>query len=206
MHIMRIFMDSIKNKSLLAYIDSMIACFAAPTLEGMKAGTLVRIKRQGEDVLSVWQRNRDCLLEKYDVDAFLLFPNLEEKDPPHDRILLLLYKSDLLKKILFQEKSLTLLSPLGYNCSSRCLSSYFSHLQKRMEKNFPHEIGLFLNYPPEDVEAFMKDEGRNALFTGYWQVYGNVRAAKKKFRRYRRAEYSAARRLVQQELPRAQAY
>lgn len=39
---------------------------------------------------------------------------------------------------------------------------------------FPHEMGLFLGYPPEDVEGFIENEGKNSLCTGYWKVYQNV--------------------------------
>ena len=36
------------------------------------------------------------------------------------------------------------------------------------------EIGLVLGYPPVDVEGFIKKEGRDFLYSGYWKVYGNL--------------------------------
>ena len=32
---------------------------------------------------------------------------------------------------------------------------------------FPHEIGLLLGYPVEDVLGFIRHQGKNYLYTGY---------------------------------------
>ena len=37
--------------------------------------------------------------------------------------------------------------------------------------DFPHEIGLLLGYPPEDVSGFIENGGKNFLCSGYWKVY-----------------------------------
>lgn len=49
-------------------------------------------------------------------------------------------------------------------------------LKKRIQKEacFPHEIGLFLGYPLEDVEGFIKNKGRNCESCGIWKVYCNA--------------------------------
>lgn len=193
------FMDSIRNKDLSTYIESIASCFAAPTIEGLKAGTLVHIRRPNEDVLSVWLDNKKRLLTQWGVNAFLLYPRLTDRGQTHDRILLLIYRKKLLEAALFRQDSLELLAPLGYNCLSRNVSDYLEHLQERMEEEFPHEIGLFLDYPPEDVEGFMRDGGENSLYTGYWKVYGDVQSAQKTFQIYRQAEYAAAWRIVHQD-------
>ncbi len=49
---------------------------------------------------------------------------------------------------------------------------------------FPHEMGLFLGYPPEDVQGFMADKGKNSLCTGYWKVYQNVQEKLGLFQKY----------------------
>lgn len=51
----------------------------------------------------------------------------------------------------------------------------------RRSEDFPHEIGLFLGYPLEDVAGFMELGPCSCKCTGCWKVYGNVEAAKKKF-------------------------
>ena len=44
--------------------------------------------------------------------------------------------------------------------------------QKYMKDHlsFPHELGLLLGYPVEDVLGFIRNEGRNYLYCGYWKV------------------------------------
>lgn len=46
---------------------------------------------------------------------------------------------------------------------------------------FPHEIGLVLGYPVEDVRAFLADGGRGAKAVGRWRAYGDVDAAARRF-------------------------
>ena len=48
---------------------------------------------------------------------------------------------------------------------------------------FPHEVGLFLSYPPEDVKGFL--EHRPCKCVGCWKVYENEEAAKKTFAKYK---------------------
>ena len=45
-------------------------------------------------------------------------------------------------------------------------------------ESFPHEIGLFLGYPVEDVVGFMENRGKNYLYSCYWKVYSDVERAK----------------------------
>ena len=49
---------------------------------------------------------------------------------------------------------------------------------------FPHEIGLFLGYPVEDVKGFIKNRGKNCLYSGYWKVYGKMAEKAKLFERF----------------------
>ena len=65
------------------------------------------------------------------------------------------------------------------------LAKRYEAYQKRGGE-FPHEIGLFLEYPLEDIEGFIANQGRNALECGYWKVYGNVEQAREIFELYDR--------------------
>ena len=49
---------------------------------------------------------------------------------------------------------------------------------------FPHEIGLFLGYPLEDVTGFIAAGGAEYRCSGCWKVYGDVEQAQHLFRRY----------------------
>ena len=56
-------------------------------------------------------------------------------------------------------------------------------LQAREE--FPHEIGIFLGYPLEDVVGFIENHGKNYTCSGYWKTYGDPQEAKRRFDSYR---------------------
>lgn len=60
------------------------------------------------------------------------------------------------------------------------------HLMDRLaaREGFPHEIGLFLGYPPEDVRGFIENNAKCSKCVGAWKVYGDERAAKRLFAKY----------------------
>ena len=66
----------------------------------------------------------------------------------------------------------------------------------RMGKEFPHEIGLFLGYPPEDVLGFQRYRGQNCKLCGYWKVYSDVDRARVLFRLYDRCREVLCRRVA----------
>lgn len=51
---------------------------------------------------------------------------------------------------------------------------------------FPHEIGIFLNYPLGDVKGFIENAGTNCKCTGCWKVYCNECEAVKLFARFKK--------------------
>ena len=63
---------------------------------------------------------------------------------------------------------------------------YCCYMQTK--KYFPHEMGLFLGYPVEDVEGYPKNNGENSLYTGYWKVYEDVAAKSSLFERFEKAK------------------
>lgn len=80
------------------------------------------------------------------------------------------------------------LENFGYNTEN--LTHIFRHLKKRIcsEKEFPHEIGFFLGYPPKDVIGFIENRGKNFKYSGCWKVYGNVAEAERKFNMYKKCK------------------
>ncbi len=62
---------------------------------------------------------------------------------------------------------------------------------------FPHEIGILLGYPVQDVKGFVVNDGRNFLCSGYWKVYGNLSEARKTFRKYELAKETLLRRILE---------
>lgn len=57
---------------------------------------------------------------------------------------------------------------------------------------FPHEVGLFLSYPPEDVKGFIDHRTNNFKCAGLWKVYGDEEKARSLFAKYKNARRSTA--------------
>jgi hypothetical protein len=105
-----------------------------------------------------------------------------------NRLLVFLYDKFLLEKTLSYDAARRLLSDLGYPMEMPAIAAVFpvlEYLKTRFAKNnCPHEVGLFLGYPFEDVTGFIRHKGRNYKLCGYWKVYGDVERAKMLFRQY----------------------
>lgn len=91
-----------------------------------------------------------------------------------------------LEKDLRDEQANRYLKKLGYNTDST--DEVLNFLKKRIctQDDFPHEIGFFLGYPPEDVVGFIENNGKNFKFCGCWKVYSDVNEAEKRFHMYRK--------------------
>ncbi|MDR3231179.1 MAG: DUF3793 family protein [Synergistaceae bacterium] len=201
MHIMQTFMTLIRDRDTDEYIESLLACFAAPTIRGLKPGSLINLCRHGDDNITLaWHSEKEELLRKFRLEAFTFPPRPSCDAWERNAVLVLLYRKELLARALFTEEAASILRPLGYDHRASRVESCLERLGERFRENFPHEIGLFLGYPPEDVREFIRNRGRGCLATGYWKVYGDVREAKRAFQRFRRAEYDAARSLIHAKL------
>ena len=74
---------------------------------------------------------------------------------------------------------------MGYDTSDSLdglLRQLYARLRSR--SGFPHEIGVFLGYPLEDVVGFMENKGKNYTCSGCWKSYGNPEEAACRFSRY----------------------
>lgn len=99
-------------------------------------------------------------------------------------LLVFVFEKEKLEKTISNETIRTLLSDRGYPIGASVFA-FLDYLKKQVEKTyFPHEIGLFLGYPVDDVLGFVKHKGKNYKLCGYWKVYGDVERAKLCFRQY----------------------
>ena len=54
------------------------------------------------------------------------------------------------------------------------------------DSEFPHEIGLFLGYPADDVKGFIENKAACSKCAGCWKVYGDEQTAMSLFAKYRK--------------------
>ena len=112
-------------------------------------------------------------------------------------MLLLVYRPERLAETLDGAEVRRLLDRAGYPPEAT-LEELLTILSRRLHgSSFPHEIGLFLGYPPEDVEGFCRHKGQNFKICGCWKVYGDQEAACRCFDRYDRCRKAVCRRLGQ---------
>ncbi len=160
--------------------DEMLVRYCSPTLAGIKTANMFALKYSSCHLLI-------CELEKRNVS---FSPKGVRVLPLRFRsgsALIYLYRPERLGRDLRQKSVCNLLSQLGYDCA-QTPEAYLSRLIYRLYKNesFPHEIGLFLGYPAEDVCGFIKNEAAKCKFCGYWKVYGDEMTARALFERYKK--------------------
>lgn len=95
---------------------------------------------------------------------------------------LLVYRPALLVRRLRQPHTQRLLGAYGYPVGAG-VEQLLTALQGRFAAGagFPHEIGLFLDFPPADVEGFIRSRGEACKLCGYWKVYADVEEARIRF-------------------------
>ena len=102
--------------------------------------------------------------------------------------LIFLYHPALLKEAVSHPIAAKTLCQIGY-VHEKGLSGLLGFLRRRFAQSheFPHEIGLFLGYPPEDVVGFLSCK-ESCKMCGYWKVYSDVNRAVALFDEYTRCK------------------
>ena len=151
----------------------------APTLAGLKIGNLFNcIGESGagirDDIRSVNRR--------LGAKGIRAVP-VRRKD---GSTLVYLYRPKMLEQYFEEPDVRALLEQFGYpEESPECCVSLLAQKLNR-EQDFPHEIGLFLGYPAEDVKGFIENHSECSKCVGNWKVYGDVQSAQKKFAAFRK--------------------
>ncbi len=104
-----------------------------------------------------------------------------------NRSLILVYSREQLAKRLSDSAVRAILERYGYT-SDMTVGECLDRLSERIgdSGSFPHEIGIFLGYPVEDVVGFIENKGENFKLCGAWKVYGSVENARRTFADYDR--------------------
>lgn len=169
--------------------EQTLAWHCAPSLTGIKPADLV-----------AWEhpvQGQPDLLERYSSMLARRGIRLWILGEHRGRTLLLVFRQERLVDWLTQPSVAAMLAQAGYPVDGD-LPALLDHLSLRLrgEEGFPHEIGLFLGYPPADVAGFLQDGGRNCKLCGPWKVYGDVEQAQRQFSAFRRCRAALSRRLA----------
>ena len=171
--------------------EELLAFHCAPALAGIKAANLVSCPRQlvedPEELVAQYGRT----LGSRGIRLRILC-----RCPKGT--LILVYREDRLARCLARPAAVRLLVQAGYPVGT--VEELLDHLSRRMARRqgtFPHEIGLFLDYPPVDVIGFLRHGGKGCKLCGHWKVYGDAESARRQFQRYDRCRAALTQRIRQ---------
>lgn len=158
--------------------EETIVRFCSPTLAGIKTASLFSHAYESPVCLLQELRALNRLLARKGLCALPL-------RYAGGKALIYLFRRSRLQCDLSDPAARALLEERGYSCESpeKCIAQLIGRLKEYEE--FPHEIGLFLGYPLEDVRGFIENSGCNCKCVGCWKVYSDEKACQKLFEQYR---------------------
>lgn len=159
--------------------EELIVRHCSPTLAGMKTANMFTCLFQNENEMRDIIRRWNKILGK---KGLRVIPLRFQKN----RALVYMYRPARLLQDLKHDIACRLLTERGYGMETmgRCVLQLVKRLGECEE--FPHEIGLFLGYPPEDVCGFIENKAEGCKCVGCWKVYGDAEAAQKTFAKYKK--------------------
>lgn len=169
----------IKNLEDKEYMFSILAYNIAPSILKNKPSTIVNLSKDNRNLYMLWDKYGEEFERYFSLDTYSL------KDT-NDFKLKLFYRKESLENHLYKKENINFLQKIGYN-KSKNIEGYLDMLKIRYETECPHELGVFLGIPLEDIEGFIDNSTDNYLLNGYWKVYENVEEAKKTFEEYDKA-------------------
>jgi len=168
--------------------EEMVVRNCAPTLAGIKVGSLFNCIGQSHEATLKQVRSLNKRLYPYGVRLITVCSH-------NKPALVYVYRPDKLKRYFMEEDVRNLLTEFGYDPEdlNGCVRTMIEKLFGGEE--FPHEIGLFLGYPSEDVRGFIENHACGCKCIGCWKVYGNESEARKRFDLYNKCTDIYCRRL-----------
>lgn len=161
--------------------EEIIARHSSPTLAGIKTGSLFNVKFQSEASL---HDEISSFNKKLSSKGVIMLP-LRVKE---NTALIYVFRPALLRDSMRNNLARHILRSCGYSDFSLATEnrSIIRLISRFKEEGFPHEIGIFLGYPPKDVLGFIENNARNFKLSGIWKVYDNVSEAASTMEAYRR--------------------
>ena len=159
--------------------EEILVKYGAPTLAGIKTGNLISCSYTSkEQIISDIRKLNKRLKDK----GIRLIP-MRFFD---SRALVYVYRPDHLRRDFSGNEVVELLEKYGYPHlhPEKCIVLLADKMKK--SSDFPHEIGLFLSYPPEDEKGFIENKPGSCKCTGCWKVYGDCEKAAKTFAKYQK--------------------
>lgn len=158
------------------YIKTFISYNVSLINAKLKPSTTLTIKKKDrKNTFYLWNNYGKEYLNNMNLCHIVL------KDDEYNCILLI-YDYYQLKNCLVNPENNRFLKMIGYHKMDN-IDDVLRELKRRYAiYNFPHELGIFLGYPINDVKDFIDNPKKKCLLCGYWKVYSDKENAKRIFR------------------------
>lgn len=152
----------------------------APVLAGIKPGSMFPYTPEGDERLPELLRHWNSVLASKGVAVTSI-----KRCRRIGGYLIYVYRPRQIEAILAEPAVASFLTECGYT-EGMTLAETLRLLTRRLCQgpDFPHEVGVFLGYPLQDVLGFIEHRGANCLCSGCWKVYHEPQRAQRTFRRY----------------------
>lgn len=150
---------------------------ASPTLAGIKPANLFPYCAESLEYAFNEINEWDAKLSPSGIRIRILCSCNERK-----RVLVYVYRVTALTELLSDHANADFLTHCGYTADQNA-DNMLLQLTFRIQtaSSMPHEIGIFLGYPLEDVRGFIVNNGKNHSFCGYWKAYGDPDEAMRRY-------------------------
>ncbi len=164
--------------------EEILIRHCSPTLAGIKTANLINVTYETYGELCDELKKFNSKFACKGLRAISL--RYSEK-----RALIYIYRPSKLVRDLSASEADSLLASCGYEGVKP--GGYVKKLAEKfaMCDAFPHEIGLFLGYPPADVKCFIEERngaGKKCKCSGIWEVYEDKENALKTFCMYEKCK------------------
>lgn len=159
--------------------DQLVIQYASPALCGIKPSNLFSVN---DEVYVSHEQKIDSWNSAFRKDG-LSFTKIKRNE---NSVLMFVCNASQVRSVCSNSACREYLVSKGYPLCCG-MKDVMDELFRRLETqaSFPHEIGIFLGYPLEDVISF-EEKKRKEVFTGIWKVYSDAENARRTNEEYRR--------------------
>ncbi|CDM68171.1 Hypothetical protein CM240_1007 [Clostridium bornimense] len=173
------YIEFLKKLTLMSrkeYIEYLLLYKTCLVISEVKPAVTIAFSKIKNNQYEDWCKFGINFLDTVSLDYMVL----RDKE---DIIILMIYNKKLLEEVINEKENKSFLKEFGYYSIN--LESNLKILKNRYDKyNCPHEIGIFLGIPVEEVRAFIISTDNNYIESRYWKVFVDRKKSTDIFKRY----------------------
>lgn len=164
--------------------EAELVALCASTLAGFKSGSIFSVRPVNHPYIEEKVTRWDTILSPMGIRMRILCQGNQ-----NCQTIIYVYRPAMAQSDLDDPLAQKILA--GFGCLEYDLESVIAHMSQRLREafdSFPHEIGLLIGYPAEDVDGFIRHKGCNFTCNGLWKAYGCPHQRQKFFSKCRKCE------------------